>query len=79
MFSLILQSEIEVIWELYNKIKKVHIILLFPNFEILDENIDCLSKYGNLKEEGKPKIFSTPETPTYALKLINENKDIIKS
>ncbi len=79
MFSLILQSEIEVIWKLYNKIKKVYIILLFPNFEKLDESFDYLSKYGNLKEEGSPKIFSTPMTLTYTLKLIDKNIEIIKS
>ena len=75
--NLILQSEIEVIWKLYNKIKKVHLLLLFPSLEKLDEGVDFLSKYGNLKEEGRPKIFSTPETLTYGLKSIDEHIEII--
>ena len=74
---LVLQTEIEAIWKQINKVNKVHFILLFPNFEKLDETIQYLSKYGNLKKDGRPKIFSTPEKLTFGLKSIDEHIEII--
>ena len=68
---LVLQTEIEAIWKQNNKVNKVHFILLFPNFEKLDEAIQYLSKYGSLKKDGRPKIYSTPEKLTFGLKSID--------
>lgn len=74
---LVLQTEIEAIWKQNNKVNKVHFILLFPNFEKLDEAIQYLSKYGNLKKDGRPKIYSTPEKLTFGLKSIDDHIEII--
>ncbi|MFX1571047.1 MAG: hypothetical protein ACFFCV_22130 [Promethearchaeota archaeon] len=57
----ILQTEVEVIWKYNFKFKKAHFIILFPNFEKLEESIEFLSKFGNLSKEGRPKIYTSPE------------------
>ena len=75
--NFILQTEIEVIWKNDLKIKKVHFILLFPNFEKLDESIKFLSKYGNLATEGRPKIFNSAEKLIFGLKSIDKDIEII--
>ena len=74
--NFILQTEIEVIWKNDLKIKKVHFILLFPNFEKLDESIKFLSKYGNLATEGRPKIFNSAEKLIFGLKSIDKDIEI---
>ncbi|MFX0023123.1 MAG: endonuclease Q family protein [Candidatus Hermodarchaeota archaeon] len=75
--NFILQTEIEVIWNNHLNTKKVHFIILFPNFEKLDEAIKYLSKFGNLTNEGRPRIYNSPEIIIYGLKLIDENIEII--
>ncbi|MFX1365805.1 MAG: endonuclease Q family protein [Promethearchaeota archaeon] len=73
----ILQSEIEAIWNNSSSVKKVHFILLFPNFEKLRESIIYLSKFGNLDREGRPKIYISAEKLIIGLKSIDNNIEII--
>ena len=73
----ILQTEIEAIWKNNSNIRKVHFILLFPNFERLDESIKFLSKFGNLSKEGRPKIYASAENLIFGLKSIDENIEVI--
>ncbi|MFX1437487.1 MAG: endonuclease Q family protein [Promethearchaeota archaeon] len=75
--NFILQTEIEAIWKNNSNVKKVHFILLFPNFEKLDETIKFLSKFGNLKNDGRPKIYISAENLIFGLKSIDENIEII--
>ena len=73
----ILQSEVEAIWKNDFNAKKVHFILLFPNFEKLEESIEYLSKFGNLAKEGRPKIYSSAEKLIFGLKSIDKDIEII--
>lgn len=75
--SFILQSEIEAIWNNSSSVKKVHFILLFPNFEKLTESIIYLSKFGNLVKEGRPKINISAEKLIIGLKSIDKDIEII--
>ncbi|MFX1301923.1 MAG: endonuclease Q family protein [Promethearchaeota archaeon] len=75
--NFILQTEVEVIWNNNFRIKKVHFIILFPNFEKLEESIKFLSKYGNLATEGRPKIFNSAERLIFGLKSIDRDIEII--
>ena len=75
--SFILQTEIEVIWKNHLDIKKVHFIVLFPNFEKLDEAFNFLNRFGNLTIEGRPKIYKSAENVIFGLKSIDEDIEII--
>ncbi|MEW6528313.1 MAG: endonuclease Q family protein [Candidatus Micrarchaeota archaeon] len=56
----ILSVEVSNIFELNKKIKKMHHILLAPNFDIAAQINDELAKYGNLKEDGRPTLKLSP-------------------
>jgi uncharacterized protein (TIGR00375 family) len=73
----VLQTEVEIIWKDDLKVKKIHFIILFPNFEKLEEARLFLSKYGNLGREGRPKLYKTPEELIIGLKTIDNNIEII--
>ncbi len=75
--NFVLQTEIEAIWNNHLGTKKVHFILLFPNFEKLDESINFLSKFGNLTKEGRPKIYNSAESIIFGLKSIDADIEII--
>ncbi len=73
----LLQTEIELIWKHNLELKKVHFVLLFPDYSILDQVHDFLSKYGNLDEDGRPKIYLDPEACFSNLKEISQIIEII--
>jgi len=75
--NFVLQTEIEAIWKNHSHVKKVHFVLLFPNFEKLDESIELLSKFGNLAKEGRPKIYKSAENLIFGLKSVDEDIEII--
>lgn len=52
----ILSVEVSNIFELEGKIKKMHHILLAPNFEIAAQINNEIAKYGNLEEDGRPTL-----------------------
>lgn len=53
----ILSSEVSNIFELNGKTKKMHHVLLAPNFEIVSQINEALAKYGNLNEDGRPTLM----------------------
>jgi len=75
--SFVLQTEIEVIWKNHLDTKKVHFIVLFPNFEKLDESINFLTRFGNLTIEGRPRIYKSAESIIFGLKSIDADIEII--
>ncbi len=75
--NFILQTEVEAIWKNNSKIKKVHFIILFPNFEKVEESIELFSQFGNLAKEGRPKIYNSPEKLIFNLKSIDKDIEII--
>ena len=73
----ILQTEVELIWKTEHQIKKIHLIVLIPNFAILHQISDYLSRFGNLKEDGRPKIYLSAEQFILDLKGIEFFIEII--
>lgn len=52
----ILSTEISLVFNRGFDTKKIHIVLLFPNFKVLKEVSKLLSKYGNLSADGRPTL-----------------------
>ncbi|MEM3411917.1 MAG: endonuclease Q family protein [archaeon] len=52
----ILSNEISLVFEYLGKIRKVHVILLSPDFETVDSLKDRLKNYGNMDEDGRPTL-----------------------
>ncbi|MFX1477981.1 MAG: endonuclease Q family protein [Promethearchaeota archaeon] len=75
--NFVLQTEIEVIWIEKSHLKKVHFIILFPNFEKLEEASIFLNKFGNLEKEGRAKIYCSAEKVIYGLKSVDNLIEII--
>ena len=50
----ILTSEISCIYSKTGKVRKIHIIVFAPSFEIVDQINASLNKIGNLKSDGRP-------------------------
>ncbi|MFX1377834.1 MAG: endonuclease Q family protein [Promethearchaeota archaeon] len=75
--NFILQTEIEATWKNITPVKKIHFVILFPNFEKLEESFNYLSKFGNLAQDGRPKIYKSAENLIFGLKSIDEYIEII--
>lgn len=73
----VLQTEVELIWKVNGFIKKVHFILLFPSFSILDESMEEFSNFVNLQNDGRPKIYLSAEKFILDLKEIDSKIEII--
>ncbi len=71
----VLSSEISNIYSTQDGVKKIHHVLLFPNFEIVDQVNELLSKKGNLMADGRP-IFGKYPSQELVQDLMNINKDI---
>ncbi|MEM5790531.1 MAG: endonuclease Q family protein [Candidatus Aenigmatarchaeota archaeon] len=70
-----LTAEVGTVFEFENKIKNIHHILHAHSFEIVDQINEALSRYGNLKIDGRPNLnISAPE---FVEILMNISKDII--
>lgn len=53
----ILSVEVSNIFELNGKTKKMHHVLLAPNFEVAAQINDGLAKFGKLEEDGRPTLM----------------------
>ena len=73
----ILQTEIELIWKHNSQLKRVHFLILFPNIEKLDESLKYLSRFSDLKINGRPKIYHSVESFIFGLKAIDSRIEII--
>ena len=73
----ILQTELELIWRKKFGLKKVHFIVLIPNFDVLHQIYQELSQYGHLNDEGRPKIELEGEKFVILLENIDSSIEII--
>ena len=55
--NFILSTEVSVIFQQKEKTKKMHHILLAPSLEVAAQINDRLSKYGDLKADGRPTLM----------------------
>lgn len=70
-----LTAEVGTVFEFESKIKNIHHIIHVPSFEIVDQINEALSRYGNLKIDGRPNLnISAPE---FVEILMNISKDIM--
>ncbi|HLC32786.1 MAG TPA: endonuclease Q family protein [Candidatus Nanoarchaeia archaeon] len=76
-YPFVLQTEISLIYSQGEKGRRVHNVVLAPNFETADQIIEYLDKKGRLDYDGRP-IFNIP-CPDFVedLKKINKEIEII--
>ncbi|UZE93607.1 MAG: hypothetical protein IB618_02420 [Candidatus Pacearchaeota archaeon] len=76
-FPFILQTEISLMYTQGNKGRRVHIVILAPNLEIVEQINSYLGKKGRLDYDGRP-IFGMPlPEVTEALKSISQDIEVI--
>ena len=71
-----LTGEVSTIYQQNNKTRKVHHLLHFPSFEIVEQVIEKLSGHGNLRADGRP-IFQGLTSPELVEILVEISKEII--
>ncbi|MEM4221908.1 MAG: endonuclease Q family protein [archaeon] len=69
----ILSNEISLVFECLGKIRKVHVILLSPDFETVDSLKDRLKNYGNMDEDGRPTLSISIQEAYEICKSINKD------
>jgi uncharacterized protein (TIGR00375 family) len=55
----ILTTEVSLVYSQGNTVRKVHIVLVFPDFETVERVAKRLSLYGNLEADGRPTFGLT--------------------
>ncbi len=73
-FPFVLQTEISLIYSQDGKGRRVHNVVLAPNFEAADQIVEYLSKKGRLDYDGRP-IFNIP-CPNFVEDLRKISPDI---
>ncbi|MFT4343990.1 MAG: endonuclease Q family protein [Candidatus Woesearchaeota archaeon] len=73
----ILQTEVNLVFMHNGRERKVHIILLAPSFETVEEINRCLAKYGDLTRDGCPTLSLSCTELTRQIKEISEDIEII--
>ena len=70
----ILQTEVSTVYSDKGKTRKVHHVILSPSFEIVEQINDVLSKYGNLKKDGRPTLnCSSAELVENVMEISKQN------
>ncbi|SHN60155.1 UvrD-helicase domain-containing protein [Desulfovibrio litoralis] len=54
--NFILQGEISSVYKKNGKVRKIHNIVYFPNFEVADKFSEKLGKIGNISSDGRPTV-----------------------
>ena len=73
-FNFVLQTEVSLIYSQGNKGRRVHNIVLAPNFDVVDQITEYLLKRGRVDYDGRP-IFKIP-CPEFVENLKQISKDI---
>lgn len=73
-FSFILQSEISLVYSQDGKGRRIHLVILAPNFEIVEKITNYLKTKGRIDYDGRP-IFKIP-CPEFAEEMMKISKDI---
>ncbi len=76
-FPFILQTEISLIYSQENKGRRIHLILLAKNFDIVEQITEYLGKIGRLDYDGRPIFNKSCIEVTEALKKIDNEIEII--
>ncbi len=73
----LLAGEVNLQFKYKGKVKKVHIVIAVPSFDVLSKVDKFLSKYGNLSVDGRPTIFINGRDFVKGLKNISPEIQII--
>ncbi len=76
-FNFILQNEISLMYTQNNKGRRVHLILLAPSFEVVDQMVEYFKKFGRVDYDGRPIFNKSCIEITEALKNISKDIEII--
>ncbi len=76
-FPFLLQSEISLIYSHNNKGRKVHLVLLAPNFDTVDQMTEELLKRGRVDYDGRPIFGINAIEFTELMKNISDDIEII--
>ncbi len=74
-FPFIWQTEVSLIYSQDGKVRKIHNIILAPNYEIVRQINELLGKKGNLSADGRP-IFGKYPCYAFVEDLMKISKDI---
>ena len=70
-----LTTEVSTIFNFEGKTKKIHHIIHVTSFDIAEQVNEALTKYGNLKVDGRPTLMVT--APELVEKIMNISRDIM--
>lgn len=73
----ILSSEINLIFEKCDKLRKIHLVLTFPSIKSVEKSRNLLRKFGNLETSSRPNIFIGGRELVSILKNVDDDIQII--
>ncbi len=68
----VLSAELCTHEERENKLRRIHHVVHFPSFDVLEQAADVLAKYGSLAEDGRPTLRLSPAELVESLKSISQ-------
>jgi uncharacterized protein (TIGR00375 family) len=67
-------GEVSTIFSFENVIRKIHHVILTPNFEVAAQINERLARYGNLASDGRPQLDATaPQLVEEIMQISNQN------
>jgi uncharacterized protein (TIGR00375 family) len=76
-FPFILSNEISLMYKQDNRGRRVHLVLLAPSFEVVDQMVDYFKRFGRVDYDGRPIFGKTAIEITEGLKSISKDIEII--
>lgn len=76
-FNFVLQNEISLMYTQDNKGRRVHLVLLAPSFEIVDQMVEYFKKFGRVDYDGRPIFGKSAIEITEGLKKISDDIEVI--
>ncbi len=73
--TFMLTSEVSLVYEWKNQVRKVHNLIFSPGFEITDQINERLSRHGNLSSDGRP-ILTNITSPEFTELVTSVSKDV---
>jgi uncharacterized protein (TIGR00375 family) len=70
-------GEVDAEFQVKDQSKRIHLLVLCPNFEIAKQINDRISKYGNLNSDGRPKLKITASEFTEIVTEIDQWNEVI--
>lgn len=73
----LLQTEISFIYSQDGKTRRVHNLILAPNFDVVDQIVEAFGKWGRLDYDGRPIFGKTCPELVETLRSISHNIEVI--